>query len=123
MEKLLNGVTPIAASTATDQLAAMAQDIGNLIGAIGAAGIDPNGAILICGPREAMILATRLGLFSAVSVLMTLGLPAKKPKTRQRAFLSARPEVALASDGDVFAPFGRGRCCAHETRCKTLAAR
>jgi hypothetical protein len=74
---LLNGVTPITASTATDHLTAMADDLAAMVAAIGNAGIDPSAVTFVAGPREAMLLATRLVGSAAVSVLMTLGLPAK----------------------------------------------
>jgi hypothetical protein len=72
---LLHGVTPTAAATAGPD--AMAQDLGALTGAIGAAGIDPNGAVFVCGPREATIIKTKASLKLDNPVLMTLGLPAK----------------------------------------------
>jgi len=72
---LLYGVTPIAAATAgTD---AMAEDLGALTGAIGAAGIDASGAVFVCGPREATILKVKVGPKFDHPILTTLGLPAK----------------------------------------------
>jgi hypothetical protein len=73
---LLYNVTPITASTSTDQLAALAADLGALVGAIGTASIDPTGVVFVAPPREAMIIAARIGTANA-SVLMTLGLPNK----------------------------------------------
>jgi hypothetical protein len=55
----------------------MVGDLAALVGAMGTAGVDPSNAVFVAGPREAMILQARLGVFSGVSVLMTLGLPAK----------------------------------------------
>jgi hypothetical protein len=72
---LLYNVTPIGASTASDS--AMADDLGNLVQAIGNAGIDPTDAIFVAGPREAMIINTRIGPNFKSQVLVTLGLPAK----------------------------------------------
>ena len=56
----------------------MAEDLGSLVGAIGAAGIDTNSAIFVAGPREAMLISIKVGsgLFDT-RVLMTLGLPPK----------------------------------------------
>ncbi|MGY8677107.1 hypothetical protein Q2941_04740 [Bradyrhizobium sp. UFLA05-153] len=76
---LLNGVTPLTptAVTGNDPLgSALVQDLGNLVGAIGAAGIDPSDTVFVAGPREALILSLRAQA-SSFSVLMTLGLPAK----------------------------------------------
>jgi hypothetical protein len=72
---LLHGVTPTAAATAGPD--AMAEDLGALTGAIGAAGIDPNGAVFVCGPREATIIKTKASLRLDNLILTTLGLPAK----------------------------------------------
>jgi len=72
---LLHGVTPIAAATAgTD---AMAEDLGALTGALGAAGIDASGAVFVAGPRESTILKVKVGPKFDHPVLMTLGLPPK----------------------------------------------
>jgi hypothetical protein len=72
---LLHGATPVTASTMTDPYSALADDLGNLAGAIGAAGIDPSDVVYVAGPREATIIKMRGGY--ALNVLMTLGLPAK----------------------------------------------
>jgi hypothetical protein len=72
---LLYNVTPIAAAAAGPD--AMAQDLGNLTGAIGAADIDPNSAVFVCGPREATIIKAKVGSKFDYLVLTTLGLPAK----------------------------------------------
>lgn len=72
---LLRGVAAITAATAG--LDAMAQDLANLTGAIGAAGIDPTGAVFVAGPREATIIKTKAGSKFDNPVLTTLGLPAK----------------------------------------------
>jgi hypothetical protein len=73
---LLNGVTPLTASAATDTYMAVSDDLANLAAAIGAAGIDPNDIIYVAGPREATIIKLRAEQF-ADNVLTTLGLPAK----------------------------------------------
>jgi hypothetical protein len=72
---LLHNVTPLAAATAGPD--AMADDLGVLTGAIGAAGIDPTGAVFVCGPREATIIKAKVGPKFDYPVLMTLGLPPK----------------------------------------------
>jgi hypothetical protein len=72
---LLYNVAPIAATAAGPD--AMVQDLGNLTGAIGEAGIDPNGAVFVCGSREATIIKTKVGGKFDYPVLTTLGLPAK----------------------------------------------
>jgi hypothetical protein len=72
---LLHAVVPIGAATAG--VDAMAEDLGNLTGAIGNAGIDPNGAVFVCGPREATIIKTKASLKLDNPILTTLGLPAK----------------------------------------------
>jgi len=72
---LLHNVTPVTAATAGPD--AMAEDLGALTGAIGAAGIDPNGAVFVCGPREATIIKVKVGPKFDYPVLTTLGLPAK----------------------------------------------
>jgi hypothetical protein len=73
---LLHGATPITAAAAGSD--AMAEDLANLVGAIGNAGIDANTAVFVCSPREAMLISVKVGsgLFDA-RVLTTLGLPAK----------------------------------------------
>jgi hypothetical protein len=71
---LLNGVAPITASTA-DGYTAMADDLGALAAAVGAAGIDPSEIIYVAGPREAKVIQLRGG--ADETVLVTLGLPAK----------------------------------------------
>ena len=73
---LLYGATPITAAAAG--FTAMAEDLGNLIGAIGAANIDPTGAVYVCGPREATMIKILAGSTKFDNpVLTTLGLPAK----------------------------------------------
>ena len=72
---LLHGVTPTAAATAGPD--AMAEDLGALTGAIGAAGIDPNNVVFVAGPREATILRVKVGPRFTNPILTTLGLPAK----------------------------------------------
>lgn len=72
---LLHGVTPIAAAAAGPD--AMYEDLGNLTGAIGAAGIDPTGAVFVTGPREATIIKAKVGAKFDFPVLMTLALPSK----------------------------------------------
>lgn len=72
---LLYGVTPVAPAAAGPD--AMAEDLGALTGAVGAAGIDPTGAVFVCSPREATIIKTKVGPKFDYPVLATLGLPAK----------------------------------------------
>ena len=72
---LLHGVMPLTAATAGAD--AMADDLGNLVGAIGAAGIDPNGAVFVAGPREATIIKAKVGSRFDNQVLTTIDLPAK----------------------------------------------
>lgn len=72
---LLHGVAPIAASAAGPD--AMAEDLGALIGAIGASGIDPSGAVFVCSPREATIIKIKVSPKFDHPVLSTLGLPEK----------------------------------------------
>ena len=55
----------------------MAEDLGNLTGAIGAAGIDPTGAVFVAGPREATIMRVKVGPRFSNPILTTLGLAAK----------------------------------------------
>jgi hypothetical protein len=72
---LLNGVTPLAAAAASGD--AMANDIGNLLGAIAAAGIDAGYTVFVGGAREIGIMRAKLGPEFSNSLLTTLGLPAK----------------------------------------------
>jgi hypothetical protein len=72
---LLNGVTPVTAAAAGPD--AMADDLGALTGAIGAAGIDASNAVFVCSPREATILKARVGPRFDFQILMTLGLAPK----------------------------------------------
>jgi hypothetical protein len=72
---LLHGVTPIAAAMAGAD--AMSEDLANLTGALGAAGIDPTGAVFVAGPREATIIKTKVGPKFDYLVLTTLGLSPK----------------------------------------------
>jgi hypothetical protein len=72
---LLHNVTPIAAASAG--VDAMVDDLGNLAGAIGAAGIDASNVVYVAGPREAQIIKAKVGAKFNSPVLMTLGLPAK----------------------------------------------
>jgi hypothetical protein len=74
---LLNGVTPLTATSGTDQAQNMFTDLGNLVGAIGAAGLDPSDCVLIASPREAMSLILRAGAQFDSTVLMSLGVPDK----------------------------------------------
>jgi hypothetical protein len=67
---LLHGVTPIAAAAAGPD--AMYEDLGNLTSAIGAAGIDPTGAVFVTGPREATIIKAKVGAKFDFPVLVTL---------------------------------------------------
>lgn len=57
---LLNGVTPITASNLTGQ-AAMAEDIGELAGALGAAGCNSDRAMYFAAPRQAAAMRLLAG--------------------------------------------------------------
>ena len=72
---LLHDVTPIPAAAAGPD--AMAEDLGALIGAIGAAGIDTTGAVFVCSPREATIIKAKISQKFDHAVLSTLGLAAR----------------------------------------------
>lgn len=72
---LLHGLTPLTAATAGPD--AMAEDLGALAGAIGAAGIDASNVVYVAGPREATIIKVKASIKFDNSVLTTLGLPAK----------------------------------------------
>ena len=74
---LLNGVTPLTASTGGDSLTNMTEDIANLVAAIGAAYIDPTDTVFIAGPREATLLQLRSGIHFSNDIHTTLGLPPK----------------------------------------------
>jgi hypothetical protein len=72
---LLNGATAVAATAPSASIMvsdAAAIDVGNLFGAIGAAGIDPSNAILIGGPAT---IGRLMGLVGDLDIdaLMTLG--------------------------------------------------
>jgi hypothetical protein len=76
---LLNGATAVAATapSASAMLSeAAASDIGNLLGAIGAAGIDPTGAVLVGGPATIGRLMGLLGDLD-LDALMTLAITDK----------------------------------------------
>jgi hypothetical protein len=76
---LLNGATGVTATapSATVMLTeAAASDVGNLLGAIGAAGINPTGAVLVGGPATIGRLMGLLGDLD-IDALMTLGLSDK----------------------------------------------
>lgn len=53
---LLNGVTPITASTNTSTVGAMAEDIGNIAAALTTAKCSAEGMLLFCAPRQAVTL-------------------------------------------------------------------
>jgi hypothetical protein len=55
----------------------MAEDLGALTGAIGAAGIDTTNTVFVCSSREATIIKTKVGPKFDYPVLSTLGLPTK----------------------------------------------
>jgi hypothetical protein len=74
---LLNGVASLPPAASTDQLSNMVTDIGNMVHAIGLAGISPADVVFIAGPREAIQLQSRLIGSGAVTVLTTLALPIK----------------------------------------------
>jgi hypothetical protein len=71
---LLFGVTPITAATAGAYLQeTIAKDLSNLVGAIGAAGIDPSDVVYVSGPREVSLMQN----LADVDAIMSLGVPAK----------------------------------------------
>jgi hypothetical protein len=75
---LLNGATAVTATAPGASVMisdAAASDVGNLLGAIGAAGIDPSGAVLVGGPAT---IGRLMGLVGGLDldVLMTLGFAA-----------------------------------------------
>ena len=72
---LLFGVEAIDAASAGPD--AMVTDLGNLTGAIGAAGIDASDAVFVAGPAEVTKMKAKLGPRFDFPILMTLGLPAK----------------------------------------------
>jgi hypothetical protein len=53
---LLNGVTPLTASTQTATLDAAIEDVAALAAAIAAANIDPTNMVLVAAPRQASVL-------------------------------------------------------------------
>jgi hypothetical protein len=53
---LLNGVTPLTASTQTATLDAAIEDVAALAGAIGAANIDPTDMVVVASPKQAAVL-------------------------------------------------------------------
>jgi hypothetical protein len=71
---LLYGVTPINVANGTDEWRNTQDDLAELIGTIGDAGIDPTDTVFIAGPREAALIMQRSGDLDN-DVLMTLGLP------------------------------------------------
>jgi hypothetical protein len=80
---------------------AAASDIGNLFGAIAAAGIDPIGAVLVAGPAVAGRLMALLG-DSEIPILMTNGLTDKtlaaiSPAAVASGYTSA-PTVEISKD-------------------------
>jgi hypothetical protein len=74
---LLFGVTPIAASAATDPWAAMNEDLASLCEEIGNAGVDPSEVIFVMRPREGMLLRLRAGPEFDSRVLTSLGVTSK----------------------------------------------
>jgi hypothetical protein len=72
---LLFNVTPITPAAAG--VDAMATDLADLVGAIGAAGIDASGAVFVMGAREAAIAKIKVGPKFDYPILETLGLPPK----------------------------------------------
>ena len=72
---LLHNVNPIAPAAAGSD--AMTEDLAALVGAMGAAHIDPNDAIFVAGPAEAMKIKLRTWNLDESRIVMTLGLPPK----------------------------------------------
>ena len=107
---LLNGVTPIAASPQNGNIGpgeAATIDLGNLVKAIGDAGIDPSEAVFVAPPREALILQ-KATAGSGLSVLMTLGLPAK-------AVAAFAPSAVASGYRDVVIVTTSDRCMTDPT--------
>jgi hypothetical protein len=71
---LLNGVTPLTASTAVPLIDAMFEDVGNLAEAIGDNDIDVNELVFVGGPKQAVAMKMFLGdrfdypIFSSVAL-------------------------------------------------------
>jgi hypothetical protein len=57
---LLTGITPLAASTETG-INGVSQDVGAMAGAMAAAGVDPEGMILVAAPQQAVALKLLAG--------------------------------------------------------------
>jgi hypothetical protein len=72
---LLHNVTPVTA-TAGGGMAAMVEDLANLIEAIGDAGIDTNDVVIVAPPHQATTMKAMLGIKFTNPILTTLGLPA-----------------------------------------------
>jgi hypothetical protein len=72
---LLSGVTPLTAAAAGPE--AMAEELFALVGAVGAAGIDPSGVVFVCSARECQMVKTKVGPKFDSLVLPSLGLPDK----------------------------------------------
>jgi hypothetical protein len=90
---LLNGVTPLTASAATNGLVAIADDIGSLAAAIAAANIDPSDMILICAVKQATALKTLTGPNFDYSILST-------PLLAAGTVVGVAPSaIAYATDG------------------------
>jgi hypothetical protein len=90
---LLNGVTPLTASTSTSVLDAIAADIGTFASAISAAGINPENMILVCNPKEGFVLRMTGGYEApAINVFMT-------PSVASGTVIAVVPE-AIASGYD-----------------------
>jgi hypothetical protein len=101
---LLFGATGVTATTPSATImpdVAAAFDIGNLFGAIGAAGIDPIGAVLVASPAVAGRLMALLGE-TEIPILMTNGLTDKtlaaiSPQAVASGYSSA-PTVEYSKD-------------------------
>lgn len=86
---LLHGVVPIAPSSATMQVNAMFEDVGNLAEAIGDADIDVNELVFVGGPKQAVAMKMFLGERFDYPILSSIAL-----KGSLAAF--AAPAVASA---------------------------
>ena len=97
---LLHGVTPVAAAAAG--VDACLEDRAALVGAISAAGVDPNGVIFVASPAQAQLMRDKTG---DTSVLMSLGLPPKTvaafaPSAIASGY-SGTPEIETSKDAAV----------------------
>jgi hypothetical protein len=82
----------------------MTEDLANLVGAIGDAGIDTSSVVFVAPPREATIISALVASFSNTTLFRTLnqrvpGSPKPEPKTQQARRPLLRPFIAIFSSG------------------------